>query len=323
MTILFNRSLQLDIFANNQRVTLAKSGDRPGIDSLFFEFDVYVSRDKEPNRAQIAVYNLNETNRNLFSGDHQGVELLAGYNGETNLLFRGVTTNVTHTHERGYWQTMFYCGDGEKEYGTAKFNKSYSAGVLILVIFKDVATALGLPNEIIFEDPFATLLKGRSFSGLAKDALDELTKDYKLQWSIQRGTLEITPQGSPVLSQPIATLLSADTGMLSSPELIERQTKDRNTKRERKKKSKRVEERMIGVRVRSLLNTEIYPNRLIQILPQRTQTDTLGKLMEVKIPEMTAEGIWLVDKAHFFGDNMTGPYEVDAEADITTQVIDG
>lgn len=322
MTILFNRSLQLDIFADNRRITLAKSGDRPGIDSLFFEFDITVSRDKEPNRAKISVYNLNETNRNLFSADHQGVELSAGYNGEVNLLFRGVTTNVTHDHQRDAWRTTFYCGDGEKEYGSVRFNKTYSAGVLILVIFKDIAKAFGLPNEIIFEDPFATLLKGRSFSGLAKDALDELTKDYKLQWSIQRGTLEITPKGSPILSQPIVTLLSADTGMIGSPQLIERQTKDENTKKERKKKkAEKEKERIIGVRVKSLLNTEIYPNRLIKILPQQTQTDTLGKLMEVKTPEITAEGIWLVDKAHFFGDNMTGPYHVEAEADITKQVI--
>jgi hypothetical protein len=318
MTTLFNRALQLDIFADNQRVTLVKPGKRPGIDSLFFEFDVNVSRDKEPNRAQVSVYNLNQTNRDLFNAGHQGIELSAGYGDEIKLLFRGVTTNVVHDEQRTFIKTTFFCGDGEKQYGTQKFNKSYSKGVLIRVILQDMADALGLPNEIAFDDiSFQTLLKGRSFSGLVKDALTELTKDYGLQWSIQQETLEVTVIGQPIISQPFATVLSADTGMIGSPRLIERQSKSEKTK----KKESDKEERIVGVAVTSLLNADIYPNRLIKIEPQQTQTGTLGKLMEVKVPNITAEGVWLVDKAHFFGDNMTGPYHVEAEADITKQVI--
>jgi hypothetical protein len=323
---LFNRALQLDIFANNQRVTLVNPGSRPGIDSLFFEFDINVSRDKEPNRAQISVYNLNQTNRDLFTANHQGVELSAGYNGEVKLLFRGVTTNVIHNEERTFIKTTFFCGDGEKEYGTQKFNKSYSKGTLISLIFQDMAKALGLPNEVLIDDiAFTTLLKGRSFSGLVKDALTELTEDYGFQWSIQQGTLEITVKGEPIISQPFATVLSSDTGMIGRPKLIERQSKSEKTKEKKSEKAKEKgeekEERIIGVSVTSLLNADIYPNRLIKIIPQQTQTETLGKLMEAKTPAITAEGVWLVDKAHFFGDNMTGPYHVEAEADITKQVL--
>lgn len=328
MTTLFNRSLQLDVFANNRKITLAKPGDRPGIDSLYVEFDVQVSRDKEPNRAKISIRNLNPTNRNLFEADHQGVELSAGYGGEVKLLFRGVTTNVVHTHQRTYWETTIYAGDGEKEYGTQKFNKSYAKGTTYFVILKDMSTALGLPNEILYDDFTSKLLKGRSFSGLVKDQLTELTKDLDLQWSIQQGTLEITNKGEPVISQPFATLLSSDTGMIGSPVLIERQTKDEKTrepeKKSRKKKKKKEEEkkeRIIGVRVTSLLNPDIYPNRLIKIVPQQTQTGTLGKLMESKVPDVSAEGVWLVDKAHYFGDNRTGPFHIEAEADIVKQVL--
>ena len=327
MTILFNRSVQLDIFANNQRVTLAKPGTRPGIDSVFFEFDITVSRDKEPNRARISVYNLGPTNRNLFEADHQGVELSAGYDGEVKLLFRGVTTNVTQDKQKTFYKTTFYCGDGEKEYGTQKFNKSYSKNTKIELILNDMAKALGLPKEIIFLEKAATLLKGRSFSGLCKDALTELTKDYKLQWSIQQGVLEVTPIGSPIISQPFAVLLSTDTGMIGSPRLIERQKKeDKDEKKKKKKKQKKKDDgkpkdRIVGVRVVSLINPDIYPNRLIKIVPQRTQTETLGKLMEAKTPEVSGEGVWLVDKARFFGDNRTGPFHVEAEADIMKQVF--
>lgn len=325
MTTLFNRALQLDVFANNRRITIAKPGDRPGIDSLYVDFDITVSRDKEPNRAKISIRNLNDTNRNLFSAEHQGVELSAGYNGEVKLLFRGVTTNVTHNHLRTYWETVLYVGDGEKQYGTKRINKSYAKGTRIFIILRDMAKALGLPNEVIFTDFTAKLLKGRSFAGLVKDELTKLTEEYSLQWSIQQEKLEVTPKGEPIISQPRATVLSSDTGMIGSPQLVERQTKKPETKEPKKKKKKKKEEekkeRIVGVRVTSLLNPEIYPNRLIKIVPQRTQTDTLGKLMEAKVPDVSAEGIWLVDKVHFFGDNMTGPFHVEAEADILKQVL--
>lgn len=318
MPSLFNRSIQLDLFADNQKITVAKPGDVPGIDQLFIEFDIDVSRNEEPNRAKISVYNLNETSRSLLSASHQGVEFFAGYGGEVQSIFRGVTTNVAHHHAKTFWKTTLYAGDGEKEYSTQKFNKAYAKGTKIFIILQDMATALGLPNEVVYTDFAASLVRGRSFAGLVKDELTKLTKSLGLQWSIQQGTLEITPKGEPIISQPFASLLSSDTGMIESPVLIERQNKDKDTK---KKKKDEKEERIIGVRVKSLLNPEIYPNRLIKIVPQLTQTETLGKLMEAKTPAVTAEGVWLVDKAHFFGDNMVGPYHVEAEADITTQVI--
>jgi hypothetical protein len=319
MPSLFNRSIQLDVFANNQKITLAKPGDKPGVDQLFIEFDVNVSRDEEPNRAKISIYNLNETSRSLLSASHQGVDLFGGYAGEVKSIFRGVTTNVAHHHARTFWKTTLYAGDGEKEYSFQKFNKAYSKGTKIFIILQDMATALGLPNEIIYTDLTASLVRGRSFAGLVKDELTKLTKSLGLQWSIQQGTLEITKRGEPVLSQPFAALLSSDTGMIESPVLIERQNKDKDTKKKKPKDDK--EERIIGVRVKSLLNPDVYPNRLIKIVPQQTQTETLGKLMEAKTPAVSAEGVWLVDKAHFYGDNMVGPFHVEAEADITTQVI--
>lgn len=321
MPTLFNRSVQLDVFADNRKITIAKPGDIPGVDSLFIEFDINVARNEEPNRAKISIYNLNETSRSLLSASHQGVEFFGGYSGEVKSIFRGVTTNVAHHHAKTFWKTTLYAGDGEKEYSTKKFNKAYSAGTSMLLIIRDMAAALDLPNEIVFDSILAltVLTRGRSFAGLVKDELTKLTKSLGLQWSIQRGTLEITPRGEPVISQPFATLLSADTGMIESPLLIERQNKDKDTKKKKPKDDK--EERIVGVRVKSLLNPDVYPNRLIKIVPQLTQTETLGKLMEAKTPAVSAEGVWLVDKAHFFGDNMVGPYHVEAEADITTQVI--
>lgn len=313
MTILFDRSVELRVFADNQKITLVK----PGEESLDIDFDVVTSSDKEPNRAKIIVYNLSETTRNLIGANHQGVELLAGYSGDTKLIFRGATTNVTHEKARPDWITTIYAGDGEKEYTTKIFNKSYSAGSLVFQILKDLAVAMEIPSEINFDEVTATLLKGESYSGRVKDVLDQVTKAYGLKWSVQQGVLEITSLLSPIRSQPTAVLLSVDTGMIGSPELIERQSEEENTKKRGRDKK---ETRIIGVRVMSLLNPEIRPGRLIKIEAQQTIT-SLGKLMEVKTPNVTANGVWRCDRAHYYGDNVTGPFDVEVEADILEQTI--
>jgi hypothetical protein len=317
MTIQFDRTVQLDVYADNQKLTLVKPEPGEDEDPAEMTFDVSASSDKEPNRAKIIVYNLGESTRELLSAAHQGVELYAGYDGETTLIFRGETTNVTHDHQKPLWITTIYAGDGDKEYNNSIFEKSYSAGTQVSVIISDMASEMNIPGEIIPVNPFTVLLESENYSGRTRDQLDKITAAHDLTWSIQEGILEILPKGVPSLSNPTAVLLSTDTGMIGSPMLIERQDSDENTK---KKKGKEKEDRIIGVRVTAQLNPQIKPNRLIQIVPQLTTT-ALGKLMEVKQPNTTGEGTWLVDRVRYFGDNTIGPFDVEAEADILRQEL--
>lgn len=297
---------------------------KPGVQSFDFEFDVMATSDKQPNTGKIVIYNLSETTRNFLSGGHQGIELFAGYGEEEPpLIFRGATTNVVHDHLRPDWSTTIYAGDGDVEYQGTPFERTYTAGTQIRVILADIATAMGIPAEIDFLDPFAVLLGAESYSGRAKETLDKLTAKIGYQWSIQQGKLEIKEIGFPVLSDPVAVLLSVDTGLIGSPTLIERQDTDDDPKRQSKlrKKRKKRKQRIIGVRAKSLMNAAIKPGRLILIQAQQTVTSSLGKLSESKTPSVTANGVWLVDRAHYYGNNTKGPFYVEPEADVAIQQL--
>jgi hypothetical protein len=289
MTLLYGRSILLDVFAGNQKLNLSQ----PGNQTYDISFDIQLDETEKPNRAKIMVHNLEED----------------------GMIFRGVTTNIINQPQRLGWVTEIYSGEGEKEFSNNVFVKSYTAGTQILVILKDIIAAIGLPFELDFSDPFVTLPRGKSYANRVKDVLSKVTKAHGLEWSVQLGVLEIKPVGAPVKSQVRAELLSSETGMLDSPALIERQDETENTKKKDKK-----DQRIIGVKVRSLLNHRIRPNRLIEIRPQQTVFN-LGKLSEARVPKKTAEGVWRVDRAHFMGDNQLGPFDVEAEAYVGVQEL--
>jgi hypothetical protein len=303
--LLFNPITELRVFTAAQMYTIR------GLDT---DFDILARRDSKPNTAQITVYQLSETARNLFTAEHQGVEFFAGYGDKPVLIFRGTTTNILHTKaESGTeWATEIYAGEGEKELQTSVFNRSYTAGTEIRLIIEDVARSMGLPIEIDFFEIPQSLLKGVSLSGMAKDVLDQLTQDYNLRWSIQQGQLEVTDLLSPISSQATAVVLSSDTGMLGSPVLTERQP----TGKRKKKKDDKIE--MIpGVKVRSLMNPDIRPNRLVEIRARQTINNQLGKLMETKRASKSANGLYIADKVRYTGNNYGGPFVTEMEADKT------
>jgi hypothetical protein len=279
------------------------------------DFDILARRDSKPNQAKIVVYQLSETTRNLLSADHQGVEFLAGYGGDPTLIFRGTTTNVLHQRPAPgtEWITEIYAGEGEKEMKGTIFNRSYEAGTEIRRVIEDVSRSMGLPVEIDFFAVSNVAQESLTLSGLAKDVLDQLTADYSLRWSIQQGQLEVTDLLSPISSQPTAVVLSSDTGMIESPILTERQPV---TKKGQKKKKGKPIEMIPGVKVTSLMNTEIRPNRLIEIRARQTVNNQLGKLSEQRRVAKSANGFYICDKVRYSGNNYGGPFQVEVEADL-------
>lgn len=305
MTSLFNGNLKLSFYTSFQRFDIEEAD---------MEFDIVTNLNPEPNQATIKIYNLAETTRSLFTADHQGIEFYASRNATEKpiMIFRGETTNVLSEDIDPGFLTTIYAGDGDKAFSSIPFNKSYKAGTFILTILKDIAATMSLPTEIDFLDVSAKLLKGETFSGLCKNVLNEITKEYGLKWSIQQGILEIINLVQPILSQPTAVLLSADTGMIGAPIIVERQENKQNTKQKGKKKK---ENRLIGVNVTAYLNPEIRPGRLVQVKSETT-IQQLGKLLETKQPNIAANGVYRTDVARYIGGNLPGNrFDVEVEAD--------
>lgn len=306
MGLLFNPKVEMRVFVGSDLYT---------IKGLYMDFDILAHRGSKPNIAKIVVQNLSETTRNLISADHQGLEFFAGYGDDDPvLIFRGTTVNVAHQKPTPgtTWYTEIHALEGEKEMKSAVFNKSYESGIEVRQIIEDVSKSMGLPTEIDFFEVADVLSESMALSGLARDVLDQLTRDYDLQWSIQQGTLEVTPFLSSVSSQPTAVVLSSDTGMIESPILTERQPAGR-----KKKKGAGASRMIPGVKAVSLLNPEIRPNRIIEIRARRTISNQLGRIAEQKRPVRSANGFYICRKVRYYGDNHGGPFVAEMEADRT------
>jgi len=291
MGVLFDRRCELHVFTTGQKTI---------IKDLDMEFDILATSDSKPNTATITVFNLNETNRSLFSEDTLGVEYYAGYGDDIGIIFQGSwdpeNSVVHHVKEGVDWVTTFQTGDGFKEFMNSFFDKTYSAGTPVKTILSDVAAVLGLPVFLDFDDGIQ-MIHGGWYSGKAKDVLDDVVADYGLSWSIQWGTVEVVAKGSPPSNDSQAILLTPSTGLVGRPTITEK-----------------------GVECQTLMIYTIRPTRLIKI--EGVIPDTpVGDLLKLKKekpqgdPAQDPTGVYIVDRVRYGGDNMGGGFGCTIESD--------
>ena len=234
------------------------------IKDLRIVFKVNKNLDKEPNKAEISIYNLSQQTRNNIDGfgakDQQfgqDVFLNAGYkdgDGE-DVLFIGNITNITHKFEKPHVITVIHAQDGQKSLNSVKANISFKSG----------SSAKDVLNTIIKLYPVASdklginvddkrYLSGFSFSGNASDAMDKVTRFLGLEWSFQNNELKFIPLDESDQSRIV--LLTPKTGLIGSPEREDKQD------RKSKGKSKIVK---AGWKVKCLLNPKINPSGRLAI----------------------------------------------------------
>lgn len=264
MSQLFNRKIALTFGLPGETGTL--------IDSLRIAFKVEKTSESIPNKAEIRVWNMKESSRSLAEREDLALFLDAGYEASTKGIFVGTRGRVSSSLEGSDIITTFEYGDGEKEFQTVNFDKSFSPGTSVRSVFSAVANAMGLPLGDTSSIKEETLLSGLTLSGPARNHLSALTARQDLEWSIQDGTLQIIQKGGSVQSEAI--LLSSSTGLIGAP----------------KRKDK-------GLELTSLLMPEFAPGRIVtleskqikgtfRILKVIHQGDTHGKewfsLLEVE-----------------------------------------
>lgn len=305
MTRLFDPKCELTVYSGT---------DGFEIKDLDMSFDIETfagtGEKSNPNTAKISIWNMSTESRNLFGGEeYQAIEFRAGHGDDIGLIFSGQITSVQHVKEKTSYRTDIFAGDGIKEFSTQNFGKSYTSGTLISIILSDLISAMGIPSVIdpVVVETIASevLLQGETYSGLVKDCLNRFANDYELEWSIQYGVIEVVPRDNPFLVDPTGVVISPDTGMVGSPEIIDRTNA--------RKKSGSEEKNVFGVKVNALLTPELKPKRLFQIITY----NTLSKLSAALTGDAPndANGIYVADSVRYVGDNFGGEFYVEVEAD--------
>ena len=281
------------------------------IEDLDVEFNIELSSESIPNKANLVIHNLSAQTRRLISDEYQAIEFYAGYKKhEPYLVFRGNIVNAAHVRQGAGFRTTISAQDGEKEYRTKRFSNNYPAGTQYSAIIKAVAAEMGFPIKIEGLLETDTTLLSKSYDGLCKDVLNKICGNFMLEWSIQYGTIEVRYRGDFADDETTATatLINKDTGLLGSPILSQR------TDDEAKKKRRKKEKVIWGVDVESLLIPNIKPGRLIQV--QSDALDTSALLTTKAKRSGLMDEYCVVQRVTYVGNNFGGEYKTLINADF-------
>lgn len=204
---LFNRAWTVQLQRDDQNTAIRYN-------NLRVTFDIDKKNSGTANKGKIDVWNLDLNSRQQFV---KGViiTLVAGYEGFTDLIFKGNVSKVVTERKGPDIVTSFECGEGEQEIAYGLFNQSYPPKTSYAQVFRDILSELqlaGISTGIVLGIPVLTYSTGVTFSGTVKDALDNLTENIGATWSIQSGKFQMIPNKG--FNGEQAIFVSEETGMI-------------------------------------------------------------------------------------------------------------
>lgn len=196
-------------------------------DSLDLSFSVSRSLKTEPNTCELKIWNLNLDHRNQLDkleGDKIAVQVEAGYQGNTCLLFLGWLRYWRTAREGADLVTTITSGDGEKE-RKKRVNVALAKNTTPQQAFTQIANAMGLAEGNAKQVLATSAAKSRGLfskygtvlSGQATREMDLLAAHYGCEWSIQNGAVQLLQKGKALASSAID--LAPDKGLLGTPAL--------------------------------------------------------------------------------------------------------
>ena len=248
----------MPLFKRIVKLKIGRAGSQNGIEitDLRVSFDVDKTNGKEANVAKITIYNAAEKLKQVLPSDtdlsKQLVILEAGYVDDVGaeILFIGNLVNLEFRPQRPDSSVYIEANDGYEALTGKKFGKSYIKGTKAKPVLDDIISALDIATTGAETAGMGdeALDGGYAANGMATGALDDVTKQLKLRWSIQNGQVKIVPykgvSGTELVS---ARNLSAMTGLIGAPERVT--DKDHG----------------VGYRVKSLLLPSVNPDDMVFI----------------------------------------------------------
>lgn len=188
---------------------------------LRVSFKVHESLEKDPNTAEIKVYNLSKEHRQALQGKGVPVILSAGYEGSEAVIYSGDSRYINHSSEGPSWVTKIQSGDSESIYAYSRISKSYAAGVSAATVLREAVAATTLnPGNLetalaqVPRGGLVTYSRGYVAHGRAMDVVDTMARSLGFTVSTQRGVLQFLRGG---VVPGVAVLLSSSTGLVGSP----------------------------------------------------------------------------------------------------------
>jgi len=230
------------LFDRKASFTFGKPGSLgKSFTGLRLKFKIIKTSESAPNKSSVQIYNLSNETRGQAEKKDQVFILTAGFQTNEEVIFSGDVARVITELDGPDFVTTFEAGDGEKAYQSSRVDISFQQGANIKDVFNTLVSSFGKSIKDVSSIPSQNIINGISLTGLSRKHLDELTKKFGLEWSIQNDSIQILKKNK--FTKEEAILLTPSTGLVGIPKKKEDGSLD----------------------LVSLLQPQIKPGRLIQV----------------------------------------------------------
>ena len=192
--------------------------------SLRVTFEVTKHLKKDPNSAEISIYNLSKQSRTRFQKKNIPCVLQAGYASNIGTIFRGNLDFGENIRDGTEWITTFESTDGGLQHRTARVNRSFSGKVKKTDVLKAAVSAmninLGNTFDALLKGDIRTAIQeyqnGYVLSGPAEQEAHKIAQSMGYDLSVQDGTALLLGPNDTINRQAI--ILNASSGLIASPE---------------------------------------------------------------------------------------------------------
>lgn len=203
------------------RVLELKIGNRKEciiINNLRVTFSIKKTLSSEPNTAEISVYNLNASNRNLItSKQYHFLELSVCYKEDVlRLIFCGDILTVENKLTGQDIITTMRCGDGHRAYTEKTIVKTMQKGQKDSDFLNEAVSSFGVQKGAIDLPNDRVLPRGKVMMCDTREAMHKIAINNNADWSIQDDQLVVIPKDK-ALANNEGWVISRSTGMIGSP----------------------------------------------------------------------------------------------------------
>ena len=248
---------QVEVLAGQKKFT------NEGEDALEIEFDIPFSNNKEPDIAEITIYNLSDSSIEQIKKDGY-ITVNAGYKQLGNIanIFTGKIEEVATEWLYVDKVTKIKATDGGDAWRKVKVNKTYQRNTKASDIMRDLAKAMGYEITKIEPKEDITYKLGKTITSYASTSLDQLAKDTKSKLFINKNRITIDDEDK---GNNTGVLLNENSGLIGTPTMVKDETGDKNGSRDYEANKKENDKERKAWRVTSLLNPMFETDTIIKV----------------------------------------------------------
>lgn len=221
-------------------------------------FTIKKDNNKEPNSADISIYNLDDNLVNYIANNIENylvIILEAGWEpNEIKTVFKGTVSKIIDKWKGETRNTTLKCSDGAMNVKEAVTSRTYPQSVSYKKVFTDLAADLGTPIGRIEVLPDVPNFTGSpAFLGGTSNQISNLADSINHSYSIQDGSIYILPKNKRLPQQ--SAYLSEETGLKEGPDPLSQS----------EKKSKKNKTPANGISLECQLDGAIIPESTIYV----------------------------------------------------------